>query len=63
MTIRDGKLYKGKSTHSGDVIATIQDNKVYTGNSSYSGDIEFTMDDFVTLVEFTAIWHAVKYSY
>jgi hypothetical protein len=32
MTIKDGKIYKGPSTHSSDVIATIKDRKVFTGN-------------------------------
>jgi hypothetical protein len=63
MTIIDGKIYKGTSTYSGDVIATIRDNKVYTGNSSYSGDISFSIDGYVTIEEFVAIWHAVKYSF
>jgi hypothetical protein len=63
MTIRDGKIYKGTSSYSSDVIATIKDGKVYTGNSSYSSDIQFSINGFVTIVEFVAIWHAVNYSY
>ena len=63
MTIKDGKVYKGTSSYSGDVIATIRDGKVYTGNSSYSGDISFTIAGYVTIEEFVAIWHAVKYTY
>ena len=63
MTIKDGKIYKGTSTYSSDVIATIKDGKVYTGNSSYSSDIQFSIDGNVTIVEFVAIWYAVKYSY
>ena len=57
------KVYKGTSSYSGDVIATIRDGKVYTGNSSYSGDISFTIDGYVTINDFVAIWHAVKYYY
>jgi hypothetical protein len=63
MNIKDGKIYKGTSTYSGDVIATIKDGKVYTGNSSYSGDIGFTIDGFVTIEEFIAVWHVVKYTF
>jgi len=51
----------GVSSYNGDVIATIRSGKVYTGNSSYSGDIAFTIDDYVTIEEFVAIWHMVKY--
>jgi hypothetical protein len=63
MTIKDGKIYKGTSTYSNDVIATIKDGKVFTGNSSYSNDIQFNIDGYVTIIEFVAIWHTVKYSY
>ncbi len=63
MTIKDSKIYKGTSSYSSDVIATIKSGKVYTGNSSYSSDIQFTIDGYVTIEEFVAIWHAVKYSY
>ena len=63
MTIKDGKIYKGTSSYSGDVIATIRSGKVYTGNSSYSGDIAFTIDGYATIEEFVAIWHTVKYVY
>ena len=57
------KVYKGTSTYSSDIIATIKNGKVYTGTSSYSSDIQFTIDGYVTIEEFIAIWHAVKYSY
>jgi hypothetical protein len=63
MTIRDGKIYKGTSSYSSDVIATINGGKVYTGNSSYSSDIQFHIDGHVTIEEFVAIWFAVKYTF
>jgi hypothetical protein len=63
MTIKDGKIYKGTSSYSSDVIATIEDGKIYTGNSSYSSDIQFSIDGHVTITEFVAIWHAVEYTY
>jgi hypothetical protein len=63
MTIKDGKIYNKTSTYTSDVIATIKDGKVYSKNSSYSSDILFTINGNVTIVEFVAIWHAVRYSY
>jgi hypothetical protein len=63
MTIRDGKVYKGTSTYTSDVLATITDGKVYSGTSTYTRDIEFTINGNVTIEEFVAIWYSVKYNY
>lgn len=63
MTIRDGKLFKGTSMYSSDVIANVKDGKVYSGTSSYNSDIEFSFDGNLTIEEFVAVWHAVKYSW
>ena len=63
MNIRDGKIYKGNSSYSSDVIANLKDGKVYSGTSSYSSDIQFSYDGNLTIEEFVAVWHAVKYSW
>jgi hypothetical protein len=44
-------------------MARIDSRKVYKENSTYSSDILFTMDGNVTIGEFVAIWHAVRYVY
>jgi hypothetical protein len=38
-TIRDGKVYRGSSSYSSDVVFTIKDGKLYKGNSNYNSDI------------------------
>jgi hypothetical protein len=43
--VTDGKVYKGSSSYSGDIIMTIRDGKIYKGTSSYSGDIIATIRD------------------
>jgi len=63
LTIFEGKVYKGTSSYTDDVIATIKNGIVYSGNSNYTSDIEFTVDGYVTIEEFVAIWYAVKYNY
>ena len=63
MTIRDGKIFKGTSTYNSDVIANVKDGKVYSGTSSYNSDVEFSFDGNLTIEEFVAVWHAVKYSW
>jgi hypothetical protein len=62
-TLKDGKIYQGTSTYSGDVLATRKDRTVYKANSTYSGDILFTLDKAATLEEFVAIWHVFRYTY
>ena len=61
--MRNGKLYKGNSSYSGDIILNKRDNKVYQGNSSYSGDILYRFDGPLTLPEFYAVWFVVNYIY
>ena len=63
MTIKDGKIYKGTSSSSYDVIASIKNGKVYSGTSSSSYDIQFTIGGNLTIEEFVAVWYAVKYEY
>lgn len=63
MTIRDGKLFNGTSIYNSDVIANVKDGKVYSGTSSYNSDIEFSFDGNLTIEEFVAVWHTVKYSW
>jgi hypothetical protein len=36
---------------------------VYSGTSEYRSDIEFSFDGYLTLEEFVAVFHAVKYSW
>ena len=62
-TIRDGKIYKGTSTFTSDILATVRDGKVYEGTSSFQRDVLFTMDGYLTVEEFFAVWHAVRYVY
>ena len=58
---RDGKLYRGTSTYTSDILATVRDGKVYSGTSSYTSDILFTVDGYLTVEEFVAVWHAARY--
>ena len=44
-------------------MARIDNRKVYKENSTYTNDILFTLDGSVTIEEFMAIWHSVKYLY
>lgn len=60
---RPEEIYRGTSTFSNDIIATIEDGKVFSGNSSRLSDIQFSIDGNVTITEFVAIWHVVKYDY
>jgi hypothetical protein len=59
--MRDGALYKGKSSFSSDIIAHLKDSKVYQGTSDFSFDILYTIDGPLTFQEFIAVWFAVNY--
>ncbi len=61
MTIRDGKIYKGTSTYSSDIISHVKDGKVYNGTSPYSSAVLFSFEGNLTIEEFVAVWHAVNY--
>jgi hypothetical protein len=66
--MRDGALYKGRSTYRSDILATLKDGstqnaKVYRGTSSYRSDLLFTLDGPLTFQEFIAVWYAVNYIY
>jgi hypothetical protein len=62
-TLRDGKIYKGTSSFTSDILATVRDGKVYEGTSSFQRDVLFTVDGYLTVEEFFAVWHAVRYVY
>ncbi len=62
-TVRDGKVYKRTSSFTSDVIATVRSHQIYKGTSSFRSDVLFTVDGYLTVEEFFAVWHAVRYVY
>ena len=44
-TVRDGKVYKGTSQYTSDILLTIRDGRIYRGTSTYSKDILATIRD------------------
>ncbi len=62
-TVRDGKVYRKTSSFTSDILATVRDGKVYEGTSNFQRDVLFTVDGYLTVEEFFAVWHAVRYVY
>ena len=42
---RDGKVYKGNSVYTSDILMTIRDGKIYKGTSVYNSDVIATVRD------------------
>jgi hypothetical protein len=63
MTIRDGKIYRGTSSYTSDILAHYEDGRVYDKTSGYTSDILFTVKGDLTIEELAAVWWVVHYSY
>ena len=62
-SVRDAKVYRRTSTYTKDILLTVRKDRIYKGTSSYTSDILFTVDGNLTIEEFVAVWHAVRYIY